>query len=151
SVYAADWSPDGQQLAVAREVDGVRRLEYPLGKVRFETREGWVDMPRVSRDGRSVAFVVHPLRGDNIGYLGLADGDHPARQLDPTGCTGLAWAPRDDALWCSYGNDLIAISRRDGNERRLFASPGTLELEDIAADGRALVAQGSSRRELVVK
>ena len=38
NVQAADWSPDGTQLAVAREVDGKVRLEYPIGKTLYETK-----------------------------------------------------------------------------------------------------------------
>ena len=36
-VEAADWSPDGREVAVARDAGAVRRLEYPIGKVLVET------------------------------------------------------------------------------------------------------------------
>src|SRR5581483_1628904 len=39
-VEYADWSPDGTGLAVVRRVGGKLRLEYPLGKVLYETA-GW--------------------------------------------------------------------------------------------------------------
>jgi hypothetical protein len=38
---AADWSPDGSELAVARFLNGKQRIEYPVGKVLYET-EGWL-------------------------------------------------------------------------------------------------------------
>lgn len=36
-VRAADWSPDGSELAIVRRVDGRDRLEYPAGKTLFQT------------------------------------------------------------------------------------------------------------------
>src|SRR6185436_17018421 len=36
-VQFADWSPDGQTLAIVREVGIKTRLEYPIGKVLFDT------------------------------------------------------------------------------------------------------------------
>src|ERR1700737_2704861 len=40
-VTDADWSPDGQQLAVTRPEAGQWRLEYPIGKV-LATSPGWM-------------------------------------------------------------------------------------------------------------
>ncbi len=36
-VQWADWSPDGKQLAIVRDMGGKNRLEYPIGKVIHET------------------------------------------------------------------------------------------------------------------
>jgi dipeptidyl aminopeptidase/acylaminoacyl peptidase len=66
-VLAADWAPDGQTLAVARDAGERRRLEFPPGKTIYETA-GWIDEVHVSPDGRHVAFVDHPERGDNTGH-----------------------------------------------------------------------------------
>ena len=55
NVQAADWSPDGTQLAVAREVDGKVRLEYPIGKTLYETDRPISNL-RISRDGAWIAF-----------------------------------------------------------------------------------------------
>ena len=38
-VMLADWSPDGRDLAVVRKVGGKNRLEFPIGKVLYETAE----------------------------------------------------------------------------------------------------------------
>ena len=59
-VISADWSPDGNSLAVVRFAAGKVRLEYPLGKVLYET-EGWISDARVSPDGERVAFIDHPI------------------------------------------------------------------------------------------
>jgi hypothetical protein len=36
-VQWADWAPDGSSLAVVRDVGGRNRLEFPVGKVLYET------------------------------------------------------------------------------------------------------------------
>jgi Tol biopolymer transport system component len=60
SVQWADWSPDGNNLAMVRDVGGRNRLEYPLGKVLYETG-GWISHPRVSPAGDRIAFLDHPI------------------------------------------------------------------------------------------
>ena len=59
----ADWSPDGNSLAVVRNVGGRERLEYPIGKVLYETSGGWISYPRVSPKGNYVAFIDHANQG----------------------------------------------------------------------------------------
>ena len=68
----ADWSPDGKSLAVVRTVSGKMRLEYPPGKVLYETH-GWVSHPRISPDGTSVAFIDHPVPLDDGGWVATVD------------------------------------------------------------------------------
>jgi hypothetical protein len=65
NVFVADWAPDGQSLAVAHEVAGVVRLEYPIGTVLYESR-GWISDLRVHPDGERVLFSDCPIRGDNV-------------------------------------------------------------------------------------
>jgi len=64
NVLAADWAPNGADLAVVRIVGQRMRLEYPIGHSLYET-SGWIGAPRVSPAGDSVAFLEHPLRGDD--------------------------------------------------------------------------------------
>ncbi len=59
----ADWAPDGSNLAIVRDVGGRNRLEFPIGKVLFETA-GWISHPRVSPRGDEVAYIDHPARGE---------------------------------------------------------------------------------------
>ena len=51
SVQWADWSPDGAQFAVVRDVGGRNRLEYPIGKVLYESRCITSDRPRSRQRG----------------------------------------------------------------------------------------------------
>ena len=57
-VQDADWSPDGSKLVVIHYVDDGRcTLEFPLGKVLYETNGGvWLSHPRFSPNGDQIAF-----------------------------------------------------------------------------------------------
>src|SRR5262249_42888721 len=69
-VQDAAWSPDGRALAVVHAVGGRYRLEYPPGKVLYETQT-WIDQPRFSRDGRLIAFLDHLALGDDRGRVAV--------------------------------------------------------------------------------
>ncbi len=72
NVREADWSPDGADLAVIREVNGKDRLEFPVGKVLFETG-GYLSDPRFSPKGDRIAFFEHPWRYDDRGQVAVVD------------------------------------------------------------------------------
>src|SRR5260370_2359198 len=59
-----DWAADGNSLAVVRDLGGRNRLEYPIGKPLYETG-GWIRHPRVSPKGDLIAFIDHPVHGDD--------------------------------------------------------------------------------------
>ena len=145
SVQDADWSPDGQTLAVCRVVGNRSRLEYPVGKVLFET-PGWVNGVRVSPDGKLLAFAEHIQRGNNDGYLKIIDTTGKLVLAGPymPGFAALAWSPKGDEVWWGA----TRATSIDGKTRSVWASPGAY-LEDIARDGSVLVADGTSRREIV--
>jgi Tol biopolymer transport system component len=63
-VSSADWSPDGTTIALVRRADGKDRLEYPAGRLLYETT-GYISHPRVSPSGDAVAFLDHPIYDDN--------------------------------------------------------------------------------------
>jgi eukaryotic-like serine/threonine-protein kinase len=46
-VQWADWSPDGANLAIVRDMGGQNRLEYPIGKVLYQTA-GYISHMRIS-------------------------------------------------------------------------------------------------------
>ena len=58
-VREADWSPDGTELAIVRRVEGRERLEFPAGRVLYETG-GYISHMRVSPHGDRIAFADHP-------------------------------------------------------------------------------------------
>jgi len=144
----ADWSPDGKELAVVREFGGRRRLEYPIGKVLYET-SGWISSPRISPDGRWIAFVDHPQRGDSLGSLAVVGPDGRNKTLtEQFAPVVFAWSPRKDEIWCSWGEHLRSVTV-EGKQREISSTAGGWFLADVWKDGRVLFDRRSLRREMV--
>jgi serine/threonine protein kinase len=78
NVEAADWNPNGNTLAVVHVVNGQSRLEYPIGKVLYETA-GWISNVRFSAKGDRLAFIDHNLWATTA--EGLASSISAARSL----------------------------------------------------------------------
>ena len=153
-VQGADWSPDGTNLAVIRNVGGRTRIEYPIGKMLYETG-GWLSDLRVSRDGSLVAFVDHPLQGDDGGTISVVDRSGKKRDLTRGwySAQGLAWAPSTNEVWFTgtktgVARSLFAVSDA-GQERLVARIPGTLTLHDVSTTGRVLLSRDTWRRELM--
>jgi Tol biopolymer transport system component len=148
NVQEADWSPDGKSLLVVHEVGGKSRLEYPIGKVLYETT-GWVSLVRISPGGDRIAFIDHPQRGDNVGDLCVLDlsGRKTTWMARTTTATGLSWSPDGREVWASFFGTLLAVSGPKV-ARPLASVPGGAWLLDVARDGRALLAHSNLRREI---
>jgi Tol biopolymer transport system component len=153
-VQWADWGPDGNNLAVVRDMDGRNRLEYPVDKPLYQTG-GWIGHPRVSPKGDYIAFADHPLQGDDSGSLAVVDMAGNKKMLSSQWFTiqGLAWSPDGKEIWFTAsksGTDrTLYASTLDGKERIVARLPGALMLLDIAKDGRVLLIRATWRRELL--
>jgi len=146
NVAEADWSPDGKELAVVRDAGPMRRLEYPIGKVLYET-VGWMSHPRVSPDGKFVAVLDHPQRGDNLGRVLVLDRGGRKQLEGPPAGTGLAWAGGGREVWFT-GPSLNAVTL-SGKPRTVQDLMGSITIHDVAPDGRVLLARNTWRREIV--
>ncbi len=153
----ADWSPDGNSLAVVHSVGGRDRLEFPIGKVLYETSGGWISYPRVSPKGDYVAFIDHANQGDDGGSIAVVDlaGNKKKLTRDWYGTGGLAWSPDGQEVWftaseLSVDHYLSAVSLT-GKERLVIRIPGTLVVFDIWRDGRVLLARAGRRREVMTR
>ncbi len=146
NVEDADWSPDGASLAITREVGNRGRVEYPIGKVVYDNA-GWVNHVRVSPDGRLVAFVDHPQKGDSNGNVKVVDLAGKVILTGPYSNGRIAWSSRGDEVWSGDRTGIMA-TRLSGKSRRVWLTPGG-DVADIARDGRVLTSLGSSRREIV--
>ena len=93
-VFEADITSDGKQFAVVRRDRGKQRLEFPIGKMRFET-SGWISDVRISPDGKRVAFIDHDQVPDDRGAVALVDTQGGVQRLTPYYATGrsLCWTP----------------------------------------------------------
>jgi Tol biopolymer transport system component len=145
-VQDADWSPDGAQLAVTRQVGGRGRVEYPIGQALYDNG-GWTSHVRVSPDGRLVAFVDHPQRGDNNGNVKVIDRAGKVILTGPFCNNSIAWSPKSDEVWSSSTKGITATTL-GGVSRVVWLAPGG-SVTDIARDGRVLCRLNSSRREIV--
>jgi len=144
-VNYADWTPDGKDLAIVRVVDGKCRLELPAGKVLYETA-GWIGQPRISPRGDRIAFVDHPVVGDDGGAAAMVDLAGKKTTISPeyASAQGLAWSPEGSEVWYTAaevgGNKTLYASSPAGKTRPLARTAGNLTLRDVARDGRVLVS-----------
>jgi sugar lactone lactonase YvrE len=146
-IQDADWSPDGQALAVTRDTIGRRRVEYPVGTALYETG-GWLSHVRVSPDGRTVAFLDHESRGDNRAAVAVIDPDGHLRHLADGASNGLAWSPSGDEIYYANAGVLSAVDL-SGRSRVVYRELAVFDLLDVSADGRLLLSRTSYKREIV--
>ncbi|HEY3124916.1 MAG TPA: hypothetical protein VGK70_12765 [Thermoanaerobaculia bacterium] len=154
-VREADWSPDGESLAIIREVDGKDRLEYPIGKVLYATG-GYVSDLRFSPGGDRIAFLEHPYRFDDRGGVAVVDltGKKTSLAEGYWAEEGLAWSPDGKEIFFSagpgYSNfDVRAVTLTRRN-RVALPSSGGLTLFDISREGRWLAAREDVKWRLMV-
>ncbi len=152
-VIAADYAPDGKSLAVVRRANRKVQLEYPAGKVIYVT-SGYLDYARVSPSGKEVAFLEHPVYGDDRGWVSIVDaaGNHKQLTREFSTAEGLAWSRDGTEVWFtaadSTDRQLFGVSLA-GKQRAILTTPQNTRLLDIAADGRVLVSNELQKTEVV--
>jgi dipeptidyl aminopeptidase/acylaminoacyl peptidase len=150
NVTEADWSPDGSQLLAVHIENGKAILEYPIGKQIYET-DGWISSPRISPDGKQIAFVQHPILSDDMGSITAMDLSGKAKTLTKTwtSARGMAWSPDGSEIWFTASDTgssrwIYAVTV-DGHQRVLATVPGEMTLYDTAKGRRALLTEESER------
>jgi len=146
----ADWSPDGE-LAVVHHLNGRDNLEYPVGKVLYQT-SGSISNIRFSAAGNRIAFLDHPQRWDSTGSVCVIDlaGHKTTLTSNWDWESGLAWSPQGNEVWFaalergSSNRSLWAVSL-SGKQRKVLTVPGGFTLQDIAPDGRVLATLDNER------
>jgi WD40 repeat protein len=158
NVEWSDWSPDGTNLLVVRTLGNENRIEYPAGKVVYKVpATRWISHPRISRDGKRIAFCEHGLRGDDRGSVTIINSDGsgtPKTFGNFSSLYGLAWSPNDNEVWFTADPTTTTIARRlmavnmSGTFRLLAAAPGDLTLHDVSPDGTAIIAIDDRERKI---
>ncbi|HEV2022406.1 MAG TPA: protein kinase [Terriglobales bacterium] len=155
-VEEADWAPDGSDLAIIREVGGKSRLEYPVGKVLYETA-AYVSDLRFSPKGDRIAFFDHPTKYDDRGVVAVVDLKGKKTDLAGGfwGMEGLAWSKEGDEIFFSASFAGANYQPRGvtlaGKQRLVLPAAGVLLVYDISADGRWLVAREDTAYAVVAK
>jgi serine/threonine protein kinase/Tol biopolymer transport system component len=155
-VFYADWTPDGKNLAVVRLAEGRFRLEYPIGKVLYETA-GWLTYPRFSPKGDRIAFFEHPALENNSGSVAMVDlsGNKTMLSTGWMNLKGLDWTPHGDEVWFSANRSnrtqFIWAVNLAGRERLILQAPGWMRLQEISRDGRVLLIQVNPRTRTVCR
>ncbi|MCA1826735.1 MAG: protein kinase [Myxococcales bacterium] len=153
-VEAADWSPDGGSMLLVRRAQGQSQLEFPAGRILYKTY-GTIADPRVSRDGKRVAFVDRPRRGDEAGAIALVENG-AVRKLTEVwpAANGLAWSPSGAEIWFTAAEPGSAPALRavtlSGEQRMVARVTGRMALHDVAPSGQVLLARESARAGLMV-
>jgi Tol biopolymer transport system component len=158
-VRDADWSPDGQNLAVSRIVEGRYRLEYPIGKVLHQPadRNAAISSVRLSPDAKRIAFIVSHMGGDYdaadaaVEMVDL-EGRHRVVSRRFKRATRLAWSPDGSEIWLTVNERgyrmLVCAVTLKGEERPLLRLPSWVFLQDVARDGRVLVTLASQQSRM---
>ena len=102
---------------VARRAEDVT---VPAGKVLYETA-GWISHPRVSLLADEVAFLDHPVVGDDGGFVAIVNNSGKRKTISGEFASiyGLCWSPGGREVWftgASVGNNraLRAATRSGG-------------------------------------
>ena len=153
-VREADWSPDGSELAIIREVNGQDRLEYPPGKVLCEAG-GYLSNPRFSPSGGHIAFFEHPIRYDDRGLVAVVDlsGKKTVLSEGYWGEEGLAWSPDGNEVLFSagtaYNNFKVYAVTLSRKLRVALESAGGLTIQDVRPDGKWLATRDDLVNQLL--
>jgi serine/threonine protein kinase/Tol biopolymer transport system component len=147
SVSLADWSPDGHDLAIVHIVGDKNRLEFPIGKVLYESEQDMGSM-RLSPRGDRLAVVV----GEDLVTVDLSG--KATTLLRKRGIGNLAWRPDGGEIWFSAASrpsekvGLYAVTL-SGRERCVRREAGALVLHDISRDGRTLLTDSFEHQSLM--
>jgi hypothetical protein len=156
-VRFADWAPDGSALAVIVESTRGWRIESPPGKLLYQgPASGFLGDLRFSPDSSRIAFIEHPASSSD-GYVGVVDRSGQKKLLTPWysgDAQGMTWSPKGDEIWFTARqggtrNEIRAVTL-GGRERLISSEVARLVIQDIARDGRVLVAAGLEHRSRIL-
>jgi Tol biopolymer transport system component len=145
-VREADWTPDGSELAIIRDVAGKDQLEFPIGNVLYECG-GYLSDLHFSPRGDRIAFFEHPSRFDDRGSVNIVDLHGKKAMLSDGywGEEGIAWKP--DGREILFSASLSGVTwtvyavTPTGKRRVALQSAGGQTIHDVNAQGRWLTTR----------
>jgi hypothetical protein len=153
-VLAADWSADGSEMAVILQLAGKYRVEFPRGKMLYESTHplGYL---RIAPHSDAVAFGEFSSVDGDAGWVVAVDrsGKQLLRSVTFVSLEGVAWAPSGDEIWAGatrtegWANEVVGLGL-NGKQRVVLRLPGILRLHDVSRDGRVLLSKESWRSGL---
>jgi hypothetical protein len=154
-VCDGDIAPDGKQFAVVRCTGSEETLEFPIGKVLYRTN-GYISNVRISPQVDVIAFCDHPVLGDDRGFLAMVDlaGKMTHLTQEWGSVRGVSWTSSGQEVWFTGSQNeeaqgLMAVSR-GGHWRTVLTSPAYLWLQDISADGKALLGNSQESGPIAI-
>jgi eukaryotic-like serine/threonine-protein kinase len=148
-IGAADWTSDGKRLAVVRARPGFQQLEFPIGKVLYQTTGG-IYSPRISPEGDLIAFFEQTIAGGIGGPGSVATVDLKGNKKTLTQfwlgiINGLVWSSSGNEILftaAAYGvtTSLYAVNR-SGRQRLVAHLSADFAVKDVAPDGRLLMSR----------
>ena len=151
NINEADFSPDGSDFAVGRFRGARAVLEFPIGHLVAESPDVVSFGPRISPDGRSVAFAFYQ---NGRASIRTADRSGKTRTLADgfVKIDHVCWHPSGREVWFNEtdlkGRNGIDAVTLDGRVRTV-ATGAALYLRDIAPDGRVLLSSVSTQHSIL--
>src|SRR5579872_88343 len=148
---SAAWTADFTEMAVIRQEAGKYRVEFPRGKVIYQSDHA-LGYLRISPRGNAVAFAEFTgIEGDAGWAMAVdRDGKELLHSAVFTSFEGLAWSPSGAEVWVGTTvgagwADAIYAFDFSGKKRMVLRLPGMLRLHDVSRDGRILLSKESWR------
>jgi len=148
---SADWTNDFKDMAVISRVAGKYRVEFPRGKVLYESARPLAYV-RISPHKDAVAFAEFVNFEGDGGWVVVVNsaGKELIRSQPYISIEGVAWHPSGQEIWAGATPqegwaDAIHGLDLHGRDRVVLHLPGMLRLHDISADGRVLLSRESWR------
>lgn len=156
-VKFADWSPDGNALAIIRQVDGRDRLEFPVGTPLVAPAVGepfGLGFPRISPDGTHVAFLHYTAPLSLIGRVSIVDraGTVKVLSAESRNVHGLAWRGHEILYTAADDRPLFRALHAvtpAGASRTIARLVSNITLWDVLPDGRLVLAQTDDRSVMI--
>jgi len=152
-VTGACWNSDGSALAVTTRINGKGRLEFPVGHVLYESSQH-LRQPRISPDGKMIAFREHVFPLATFGSVGIID--LKGKKIAASGMMypeGIGWAPAGEvwftSISLSLGGAIDLRALTTGNQERVIQRFPSAILRDISSSGNLLLESEQNQGSII--